>query len=70
MHRVVMPAHNADPLGQAKYAWSFSTVSTLLPVLPLFHSLQVPQANLNGRSLYMGRYAHPVATVILQPNTV
>jgi len=53
----LIPAHNADPLGQAQYAWSFSTV---------------PQANVNGRSLYMGRYARPIrcATVILKPNTV
>ena len=37
MLRVVIPAHNANPLGQAQYDWGFSTVSTLFSVLPLSH---------------------------------
>lgn len=36
----LIPAHNANPLGQAQYDWCFTTV---------------PQTNANGRSLYMGR---------------
>jgi len=64
----VIPGKHTDLLGQPQYDWGFSTVSPLNLIHARCNFGQVPQANANGRPIYLARYAKLTRT--MSPRTL